>query len=187
MKPTEVLTTEHDAIKRMLQILGCVCDHLEAGEEVDSQHLEQIVEFIRVFTDRCHHGKEEDLLFPAMEAAGVPNEGGPIGVMLREHDLGRTHVKGMSEAVAQYKAGVHNVTSAIVQNARNYIALLDQHIVKENDILYPIANMHLSPKEQASLLEGFERVERERIGPGKHEEFHQLLEHLESIYPNSEG
>ena len=145
-------------------------------------HLERIVEFIRVFADKCHHGKEEELLFSAMEEAGIPKEGGPIGVMLTEHDVGRGYVRGMSEAVAKYKAGDHQASSAIVGNARNYIALLTQHIDKEDNVLYPMADMHLSVEKQEELLKEFERVEHERIGVGKHEEYHKLLDHLTQVY-----
>ena len=73
----------------MLKILDKVCARLESKEKVDPEHLEPIVEFFRVFADKCHHGKEEDLLFPEMEKAGVPKEMGPIGVMLAEHQQGR--------------------------------------------------------------------------------------------------
>ncbi len=182
MKPTAQLQEEHQAIKRMLRIAGKVSEKLESGEEINPEHLEQIVEFIRVFADRCHHGKEEDLLFVAMEEAGIPKEGGPIGVMLAEHDMGRGYVRGLSEAVTRYKAGERGVSPAIVENARNYIALLSQHIDKEDNILYPMADMHLTEDQQKALLEGFERVERERIGPGRHEAFHQLLDRLQELY-----
>lgn len=182
MKPTGQLKEEHKAIKLMLRIAEKVNEKLEAGEEVNPEHLEQIVEFIRVFADKCHHGKEEDLLFVAMEEAGIPKDGGPIGVMLAEHDMGRGYVRGLSEAVARYKAGDRGVSPAIIENARNYVGLLSQHIDKEDNILYPMADMHLSEDQQEELLEGFEKVERERIGPGKHAELHKLLDHLQEVY-----
>jgi hemerythrin-like domain-containing protein len=105
MRPTEQLKQEHQAIKLMLKILEEVCRRLESGTDANPEHLEKMVDFIRVFADRCHHGKEEVLLFPAMEQAGVPKEGGPIGVMLREHQMGRDYVQGMSDAADGYKRG----------------------------------------------------------------------------------
>lgn len=182
MRATEQLMEEHRAIETMLNILENVCQRLETGKAVDAEHLEHILEFIRIFADRCHHGKEEDLLFPAMEKAGIPREGGPIGVMLIEHVQGRNYVRGMGEAVSRYKAGEVKAASDFIANARGYIALLRQHINKEDNILYRMADMHLSESKQQELLEQFEQVERERIGPGKHEEFHRLLEHLETVY-----
>lgn len=182
MKPIERLREEHEAIKLILRILERICERLEAKEEVNPQHLEQILTFIKIFADKCHHGKEEDVLFPAMERAGIPREGGPIGVMLTEHDVGREYVKGMSEAIGSYKAGECKVSSEIVKNARSYIKLLTEHIEKENNVLYPMAEMHLSKEEEEKLLEEFERIEHERIGVGKHEELHELLHKLKKAY-----
>lgn len=182
MKASEQLVAEHQAIKLMLSILEQICQRLESGRDVDTQHLERILEFIKVFADKCHHGKEEDLLFPALEEFGIPRAGGPIGVMLVEHDTGRNYVRGMTEAVARYKAGDRQAAAQLVENARNYISLLTQHIAKEDNILYPMGDAHLTEKKQEKLLAEFERIERERIGVGKHEEFHQLLEHLRRIY-----
>ncbi len=185
MKPTEELVQEHNGIKRMLRVLGVISARLEAGERVDPSDLDQIIEFIQVFADKCHHGKEEDLLFKAMERAGIPGEGGPIGVMLAEHKIGRGYVKGMSEAAAAYRAGQPGAGVAFAENARNYVALLSQHIAKEDGVLYVMADRALSPHIQAELLEGFERIEEERVGHGKHEEFHRLLDRLDETYPSS--
>lgn len=182
MSLTEQLKEEHETIKLMLMILEKVCEKLGSKEKINPEHLEKIVEFIKVFADKCHHGKEEDLLFPAMEEAGIPKEGGPIGVMLVEHNMGRNYVKGMSEAVALYKTGDRTVSSKIVENARNYIKLLTPHINKEDNILYLMADMRLSKDKQEELLEKFEKVESELIGAGKHEEFHQLLNNLKQLY-----
>lgn len=181
-KPTELLTDEHKSIKKMLKILERVSQKLESGEEVNPDHLEKIVYFIRGFADKCHHAKEEDLLFPAMIDSGVPKEGGPIGVMLQEHDEGRGYVGQMKEAAEKYKDGDKSLCSQFIENGRNFINLLSQHIDKEDNILYQIANMHISEKGMAELWEEFERVEREKIGPGKHEAFMSILKELETEY-----
>jgi hemerythrin-like domain-containing protein len=183
MRPTEQLKEEHKVIKHMLNVLAHVSKRLESGGEVSGEHLERIVDFIRTFADKCHHGKEEDLLFKAMEEAGVPKEGGPIAVMLTEHDQGRGYVKGMAEAGAEFKQGKEGAGKKFAANARNYVLLLTQHIDKENNILYQIADMHLSGEKQEELLRLFEKLEAERIGPGKHEEYHELVHQLEKIYP----
>jgi hemerythrin-like domain-containing protein len=182
MKPTEELKKEHEAIKLMIRIMGSISERLESGKKVDPKHLESILEFIRVFADKCHHAKEEDLLFPAMEKVGIPREGGPVGVMLHEHEEGRGYVKAMGEGIAQYAKGESKGASKIAENARNYMALLSQHIDKENNILYPMADKRISEAGQKELEEGFEKVEREIVGPGRHEEFHRLLHSLKEEY-----
>jgi len=182
MKPTEFLMEEHEAIKQMLKILNKICDKLQSEEQVDGSHLEQIVDFIRNFADKCHHSKEEDILFVAMGEAGFLKEAGPISVMLTEHDMGRDLVKGFSDAVERYKEGDSNAATAIVGNARKYVALLDEHIDKENNILYPMADAHLTQEQQKNMLQEFEKLEQQKIGPGKHEEYHILLNDLKVRY-----
>ncbi len=182
MKPTAILIKEHDAIMVMLNILEMVRLRLDTGENVKSINLENIVEFFKVFADKCHHGKEEDLLFPALEEYGIPNEGGPIGVMLSEHVIGRDNVKGMGNSIDDYKEGKESASKDFVRYARNYIALLTEHIDKENNVLFKMADMHIPAERQQSLLLDFERAEEEKIGPGVHEKFHRLLEELSGVY-----
>lgn len=182
MTPTDELKEEHRGILLMLKILEKVCAKLEAKEKVYPDHLERIVEFFRVFADKCHHGKEEDLLFPEMEKSGIPKERGPIGVMLMEHDQGRAFVRGMGEAAARYKKGESTASAEFSKNARDYIALLTQHINKENNILFPMGDRAISREKQGELVEAFETLEREKIGAGTHEEFHKLLHHLQEVY-----
>lgn len=179
MKPTEQLKAEHEGVKLMLRILGKVC---AKPEEINQEHFTKILEFLKVFVDKCHHGKEEDLLFPAVEKAGVLKEGGPIGVMLIEHQQGRGYIKGMSETFDRFKKGERKASVKIAENGASYIALLTQHIDKENNILFPMADQVLSKATQDQLNEEFEKLEIERIGFGKHEEFHHLLHQLKEIY-----
>ncbi|MDP2914400.1 MAG: hemerythrin domain-containing protein [Candidatus Aminicenantes bacterium] len=182
MKPTDELKNEHEAIRTMLAIMSEVCDKLDTGRAIEPGHLDEIVEFVQVFADKCHHAKEEGLLFPAMVEAGIPKEGGPIGVMLTEHDLGRAFIRNVKKATPDYKSGDKKAAKAISENARGYAALLDRHIDKEDNILYPMADAHLTASKQAELLKAFERVEREVVGAGKHEQFHAMLQRLQKIY-----
>jgi hemerythrin-like domain-containing protein len=177
-----MLKDEHEAIKIMLEVAEKVSLRLERGDPVPAEDLLGIVDFIRGFADKCHHAKEEDLLFPAMGESGVPRQGGPIGVMLAEHTQGREYVKNMKAAAEKYGRGDRQAVSLFVDNARNYIALLRQHINKEDNILYVIADQRLSTQTQERLEREFDRVEKEILGPGKHEEYHALLEKLEKAY-----
>ena len=182
MSATQQLKDEHEGILLMLRILDKIAAKIEAQGSVDPHHLERIVEFFQVFADKCHHGKEEDLLFPELEKSGISRERGPIGLMLAEHQQGRRYVKGMADALAQYRPGDTQGPLEFAKNARDYIHLLTQHIGKENNVLFPMGDRVLSEKTQKALEEGFEKIERERIGEGTHEEFHKLLHHLQEIF-----
>jgi len=179
MKPTEQLKAEHEGVKLMLKILDKVC---VKPDELNQVHFTNILEFLKVFVDKCHHGKEEDLLLPVMIEAGVPKEKGAIEFTLMEHVEGRGYIKGMSEAFDKLKSGDRQASAKIVDNAKKYITLLIKHIDKENTILFPLADKVLSQARQTELEEGFEKLEVERIGLGKHEEFHKLLQQLKEIY-----
>lgn len=183
MQPIKDLKMEHDAVQLTLRILDKICQKIEqSGEIIDLQHIDQLLEFFKVFVDKCHHGKEEELLFPALENVGVSREGGPIEVLLHEHQQGREYVQNMNAALVQYKKGDRTAVDEFVKNAKEYINLLNQHIDKENSVLFPLAETHLSEQEQAKLWEGFELIETQKIGIGKHDEFHEMLENLEGVY-----
>jgi|ERR1035437_4895740 hemerythrin-like domain-containing protein len=182
MKPTEQLKAEHEGIKLMLKILDSVCDKLKSTQELNQDHFTKILEFLKIFVDKCHHGKEEDLLLPAMVKAGVPKDKGAIEFTLMEHKEGRGYVKSMSEAFDKLKRGDSMASKKIVENEKYYIDLLIKHIDKEENILYPMANKVLSQAKQGELDEEFEKLEVDRIGLGKHEEFHKLLQQLKEIY-----
>jgi len=190
MKSTDELKREHEGVKRMLRVLGAVASKVEAGSPVPHTDLDSITEFLSVFVDKCHHAKEEECLFPALEAAGIPREGGPIGVMLSEHAQGRAFIAKLKGAVAGYKSQKTDapgpksgpVPGNLASAARGYIDLLTRHIEKENEGLFPMADMRLSPADDARLVAAFEAIERDRIGPGKHEEFHRMIKRLEKDY-----
>jgi len=182
MTPTEQLKEEHEAIKLTLKVIEKISQKIDAGEKIDPKHLDMILEFIKVFADKCHHGKEEDVLFPAMIAAGIPREGGPVGVMLHEHEVGRGFVRRMSDGIKRYKKGDRSALGTFASNARGYTELLARHIYKEDNILYPMADSHVPEMRQSEMMEEFEKIEQERIGAGKHEEFHKNLDLLKSVY-----
>jgi hemerythrin-like domain-containing protein len=178
----EQLKEEHQAISLMLKIMGAVCKKLEDGEDVSKDDLNDMVKFIKEFADKSHHLKEEDLLFPAMEEAGIPRKGGPIGVMLIEHTMGRDFVKGLSNGIEEYANENANAVNQIIENARNYSALLSNHINKEDNILYPMAEMRISKEKQNELLNEFEKVNSEKIGLEKQKELIAILHNLENTY-----
>jgi len=183
MNPINELRAEHKAVKLTLKILNKINQKIQASTKVvNPEHVEQLLEFFSVFVDTCHHGKEEELLFPALEQIGVSKDNGPIGVMLHEHRLGRTYVNGMKAAWSAYRKGDGNALKMFIQNANHYITLLSEHIHKEDAVLFPLAENNLPREKQNEIYAGFEKIEAEKIGVGKHEEFHKLLDQLQEFY-----
>ncbi|MFC1861077.1 hemerythrin domain-containing protein [Chloroflexota bacterium] len=128
MSVTEELKQEHRIIERMLATLNAAAARVDKGQELPPEFFAKAVDFIRNFADRCHHGKEEDNLFPVLERHGISRQGGPIGVMLMEHDRGRAYVRGMDEAAQRLAVGDRAALEAALDNACGYAELLRQHI-----------------------------------------------------------
>lgn len=175
---TDVLRSEHDVILRMLEATEEVARQFSSGATVVPATLDGLLEFFRLFADRCHHGKEEDLLFPLLHEKGMPREMGPIGVMLSEHAQGRELIAQMARAAAAHSQGATQAGAEWARAARGYAALLREHIAKENNILFVMAEQMLTPDEQDRLAEQFERVETDKMGAGTHERLHSLMDKL---------
>ncbi|MGZ6208285.1 MAG: hemerythrin domain-containing protein [Syntrophales bacterium] len=180
MTPAEQLKEEHEGISLMLRILEKVCAKMEAKGKINLGHLDRIMEFFKIFVDQCHHGKEEDLLFPAI----IPMEQKLIGLLLREHSRGRSYVQAMGQELTHMKKFEGLTRTEYTANAQKYIVLMTQHIQKEDNVLFPMVDRLLGEKKQRALVEGFEDLERRKIGEGVHEGFHKLLHELKEIYLN---
>jgi hemerythrin-like domain-containing protein len=174
-KPTEILSDEHRVIER---VLGAI-EKLAKGPVGALEPWKKAIEFIRGFADQCHHFKEEKVLFPAMEAHGIPSEGSPVGMMLMEHEEGRAHVRSMIAAVELLEMGNAAAQDALLDHARAYLTLLREHIQKEDDILFRMADEVIPEDEQRKILKRFEVHEAEEMGTGAHEKYLRIAKELE--------
>ena len=178
MNPIEKLVDEHKTILRGIDLLETGAERLEGGEKISPDFFRKMIDFIRSYSDKYHHAKEEDILFVKMEAAGFPSDQGPVGVMLAEHDQGRRFIAGLENANDEYAKGEESFIEDIIENARDYAHLLRQHINKEDNVLYPMAENVLGAGGLAAMEQEFERVEREKAGI--EEKYLMLLKELES-------
>lgn len=172
MKATEVLMNEHRVIEQVLGCLEAMANQAEGTGTLDGESAVQAVDFFRNFADRCHHGKEEDHLFPMLESRGLVRDGGPTGVMLHEHELGRKLLAEMSTAIQDRSA------LDFLPPARAYIHLLREHIWKEDHRLFRMADQILNREDEAQLMQAFETTEHEDMGDGTHENYLRLANHL---------
>jgi len=179
MRSIEILMNEHRVIERALTLLELAIVKMERGVKVSLEALNMLLKFFQVFADRCHHGKEEDVLFSLLEVRGVPRDGGPIEVMLYEHQVGRSYVKALRESLEVLDKYVEAKTK-FINNALNYISLLRNHIYKEDNILFKIALQVLTKDDNEKLMREFENVEN-RIGPEVHEQLVKSLDNIENL------
>ena len=182
MQVTDVLRNEHEVIQQVLDCLEELAERAGTQAGMDVPSAESALDFLASFADRCHHAKEEQLLFPALNARGMPRQVGPIAVMLHEHEVGRAAVAKMRAAVEDAKREAAGAPRRFAAAAREYVALLRDHIAKENGVLFPMADQMLGEERQRELLCDFERVEHHDLGHGTHERYiesaRSLCKHL---------
>jgi len=153
---TKNLEDDHVHILKLIDVMGKII-HDKAS---DINHIESIVDIIRNFADGIHHAKEENLFFPYLSDKGFSTTQGPVAVMLHEHELGRGFVKNISDNITLFKSGNKSVLIEIYHNMSGYADLLKNHIAKENNILFKMADRVLSDSDQKELLTSFGEAER---------------------------
>jgi hemerythrin-like domain-containing protein len=175
--PIAVLNHEHKFIKMVVSALGQLAPSADRAEQADPDTLREIVRFMREFADRCHHAKEEDLLFPAMEEKGVPESGCPLGALRREHEQGRALVAKLAEETERLAARERDAGTAIVNTVGELTELYTNHIWKEDEMVFPMVDRLFSEEERTALFGRFEKAEEE-IG-ADHETLAAFAEELD--------
>jgi len=176
-KPTEILEEEHHVIQKVVAVMMVLVERLEGGKDVKEEIVGNIVEFMRIFGDKCHHGKEETHLFPLLGERGVPMTGCPIAILIHEHERGRSLVKQLSEAGTAYANGDGSSKDVLVKSLKGLTELYPNHIWKEDYLLFPMTNKVLNGADQKELSDKFEAVEKE-IGRDVHERLKKTAEVL---------
>lgn len=156
---TKALVEEHQLILRMLTLLEKNASLTASGDYINWQFYLDGVDFIRNYADRFHHAKEEDVLFAALVANGMPRENSPVAAMLMEHDQGRSFVRALESAVHEAQAGSAPAYQSIADNALGYAALLREHISKEDDILYPLAERVIPEAMREEIIQAYQLAE----------------------------
>lgn len=159
--PTKILSDEHKNILRAIDALLKECYVLESGQEINKNFFKKTIEFVRGYADKFHHAKEEDILFVELSKDDVRMRCNPTQQMLHEHDLGRNFIKETEKGVEE------NNKDKVLENARGYANLLQEHIFKEDNILYPMADKALSQEAQKMMIDKFEKVKRNFIEENK--------------------
>jgi hemerythrin-like domain-containing protein len=174
----QVLEAEHQVILKAAGSMAVLADSFESHGMGDLQLLRDLVAFMRGYVDGCHHAKEEAVLFPALEAHGVPTQGCPIGALLHEHQKGRTLTSELDSALQDYANGKQDTARrTVVRCLRDLAVLLPSHTWKEDYLLFPMTHKVLSAAEIEALEPKFEAVETQ-AGREAHQRFEEIAERL---------
>ena len=177
-KATQNLENDHVFIVKLTDIILSMVEK----QSTNTDHFDLIINLIRNFADGTHHAKEEGFLFPLMGEKGFSPEFGPVAVMLHEHEQGRNYVKAAVEAIQKYKTGNEAALQTVYENLSGYAYLLQNHIDKENNILFRMADEVFSNAEQQNMLLQFTDVENNVDREFNPENSKQKIDTLSGIY-----
>jgi hemerythrin-like domain-containing protein len=169
---------EHEIISSVLDAVEAMVEREERLGGFSPDFYKKAFAFFAAFADRCHHEKEEVHLFPALEEHGVPSRGGPIGCMLEEHEAGREHVRAATAALEMSATGARGAAAVVRSEAMAYVRLLRNHILKENEVLFVMAERVLPPDVLGDLGKKFEAAEAAMEGGEGHERYVAMAREL---------
>lgn len=157
--PTRALRDEHQVILKVLDCFEIALRRAGRAGVVTQGEIEPFVGFFRDFADRCHHCKEEDRLFPCLERCGMPHEHGPIAVMLHEHQIGRAHVRAVAAALPAANGGDEAAIKSVIREGGSFIDLLRNHIFKEDEVLFQMADDMIPDVERTHLADEYAQAD----------------------------
>jgi hemerythrin-like domain-containing protein len=159
----DVLINEHVYIKIVLKAVKKVSVDLMNGGEVDDELYRNIIDFVRNFADKYHHQKEENYLFNRMSESPKNNAAAhaPIQGMLLEHDIGRKYISNLEKALNDYKSGNKDSKVNIISYGIVYTDLLEDHIFKEDNVIFQYALRVIDEDEAKFLEKEFNNIEED--------------------------
>lgn len=178
MDAIRTLIEEHRLFLRVVEALEAYGERAERERRVDRDDLSAFVSFLAEFVDLCHHGKEEDVLFAALADAGFPAASGPLAVLRADHDRGRRLVRHLHELSGKVEAWDEADFEAFAGASRAYADLLRDHIQREEEVFYPMAEEHLSRAQMRQVEDLFHLFEERREAGRAHARLRELAEKL---------
>jgi hemerythrin-like domain-containing protein len=175
MQARAPLMIEHRLIERMLELIKSEAARIRDSNEINPVFIDNAVDFVRVYADRTHHGKEEDILFRDLAKKNVTGEEKRImGELIQEHVLGRKTVGDLVDAKKRHFAGDHAALEIVVEKLEFLVSFYPRHIEKEDKVFFPAMMKYLSVEEQERMLSEFREFDRNMI----HEKYRHLVEEL---------
>ncbi|MGD8769291.1 MAG: hemerythrin domain-containing protein [Desulfobacterales bacterium] len=168
---------EHRLIERMIALIKQKLNQIETTNQVDPLFIDTIVDFIKIYADRTHHGKEEDILFRELNKRDLSEEDQLLmNKLIEEHILGRNTTQKLVEANNRYNNGDKSALTEIVSNLRLLVDFYPKHIKKEDKVFFPSARGYFSEQEDQAMLNEFWEFDRKMI----HEKYISLIESFEN-------
>lgn len=174
---TASLRRDHDLIEKVIKAMESTIQLLNDGKQIPESILLPVIDFSKNFTDVCHHSKEENSLFPALEQAGMPRNMGPIAMMLIDHERSREIGKEMEDSAKDYISSGNS--TKLISDMQQYVEHITEHLWKENNRLFMMAEARLQyvAKKVDKELNDIEELKLKETGKTR-EHYEQLAETL---------
>lgn len=180
MKPIGPLMKEHRVIEKMIALVGKELAYAEAKGDLHPRFLDAAVDFIRVYADRTHHGKEEDILFDELSRLDLPaDQKKTMDDLVDEHRKARQTVKELVQAKEAYVNGDEQALRQVIDKLKILVEMYPSHIAKEDDAFFPAAMEQLSQEEQDDMLRRCNEFDQMMI----HEKYRNVVSQWEAEYP----
>jgi hemerythrin-like domain-containing protein len=170
------LMIEHRLIERMLLIIKNVLVQIESTNKVDPLLVDTAVDFIRIYADRTHHGKEEDILFKELRKRTLSvQDQTMMNELIEEHAFGRATTKALVQANTRYRNGDFSALAEIASRLHTLIEFYPKHIAKEDKVFFTAARAYFTDEEDQAMLLEFYEFDRKMI----HEKYKAVVKGLE--------
>ena len=174
----DFLVAEHEMIERAMAVLKINLEKIDEAIKTPLQ-MQRAIDFLLEFGDKVHNTKEEEFLFPLMGQKGMPVEGGPIGVMLMEHDAERSLLQRMMAELPNLAEAATSARHKFAAEGFEYLTIRAEHIWKENDVLYPMGRKTFTDEDNTSLLDAFKTLDQQTYGDSARDHYAQMLAEVE--------
>ncbi|MEJ2689361.1 MAG: hemerythrin domain-containing protein [Deltaproteobacteria bacterium] len=172
------LMIEHRLIEKMIGQIHRLLERIETDRRIDPILIDTAVDFIRVYADRTHHGKEEDILFRLLaEKKLSADDRKMMDDLIADHEYGRKLTAAMVDANERYRNGEVGVLPEINANLRALVDFYPKHIDKEDKIFFPASRRYFTAEEDQAMLQQFREFDREMI----HYKYRTVVEKLEQL------
>lgn len=169
------LMIEHRLIERMIQIIKQGLAQMESTRRVDPLFVDTAVDFIRMYADRTHHGKEEDILFRDLDARPLSTDDRRVmNELIQEHVFARQTTQALVEANTRYRNGDKTALADIHEKMKTLVEFYPKHIEKEDKVFFPAARTYFNDEEDQDMLAKFWEFDRKMI----HEKYKAVIEGL---------
>lgn len=170
------LMIEHRLIERMISLIDQTLKEIESEYTFDPDFVDTAVDFIRMYADRTHHGKEEDILFRDLKEKPLSEEDrSMMNELIEEHVFGRKTTKALDDANKRYRSGDREALSEIASQLKVLIDFYPRHIEKEDKVFFPASREYMTDEEDQAMLAEFWEFDRKMI----HEKYEAEVKALE--------